>query len=435
MSEGAQERIAPAWRFGILAAAGAVGTSSVAPALNEIATALALGDAATAGVVSAYVVPYAAATIVAGQLCDAHGPRRVLRVSLVLAVLGAVLAAAAGDATQLLAGRVVQGIGAGAITMGAYDVARRTPLGIAKTAAVLTLGASAGPLAGGLATDLVGWQLAVLLPGLLHATGLVALPVPARGGAEELGADGIGMTLTGVGAVTGASGLQLASVLPVLAAVLGGVAVVVLGLAGWRSLRRGGRVPPAPVLAEPRLRLRGGLAASIAGTYFASLVLVPVALGRAGFSAIGIGLLLLPPAVSGAVFARRSDAVARVLGRWTDATAAVTTFAVMVVILLAPPVGGALALLGLAAAYGIVQPRLLAVVAARVHDGPATAIGTANLLLLLGGGVGSAMVGGLGRTLGGGLIATLVGLVALATIREARALHPVPASADHDPAA
>lgn len=60
---------------------------------------------------SAYVVPYAAATIIAGQLCDAHGPRRVLRVALVLA-------------------------------------------------AVLTLGASAGPLAGGLAGDLVGWQLA-----------------------------------------------------------------------------------------------------------------------------------------------------------------------------------------------------------------------------------------------------------------------------------
>lgn len=410
---------APAWRFGLLAAAGAVGTSSVAPALNDIAAALSLGEAATAGVLSAYVVPYAAATIVAGQLCDAHGPRRVLRVALVLAVLGAVIAATAGDGLQLLGGRIVQGVGAGAITMGAYDVARRAPLGIAKTAAVLTLGASIGPLAGGLAAELVGWQLAVLLPGVLHATGLVALPTPDEGGAEELGADGLGMTLTGVGAATGASGLQLASDLPVVAMVLGAVAVVVFGMAGWRSLRRGGRVPPAPVIAEPPLRLRGALAASIAGTYFASLVLVPVALGRAGFGAIGIGLLLLPPAVSGAVFARKSDAVARVLGRWTDAVAAATTLGVMLVILLAPPVAGALALLGLAAAYGIVQPRLLAVVAERVHDGPATAIGTANLLLLLGGGVGSAMVGGLGRALGGTVIAVLVGAVVVAVAREA----------------
>jgi hypothetical protein len=219
--------------------------------------------------------------------------------------------------------------------------------------------------------------------------------------------------------------LQVATALPVVAAVLGAVAVVAFGVAGVRSVSRGGRVPPAPVLVEPRLRLRGGLAASIAGTYFASLVLVPIALGRAGFGAIGIGLLLLPPAVSGAVAARRSAAVARVLGRWTDAAAALTTVAVLVVILTAPPVAGALALLGLAAAYGIVQPRLLAAVADRVHDGPATAIGTANLLLLLGGGIGSAMIGGLGRTDGGITLAVLVGVVALATVREAVQTQPL----------
>lgn len=85
------------------------------------------------------------------------------------------------------------------------------------------------------------------------------------------------------------------------------------------------------MLAEPRLRLRGALTASIAGSWFASLVLVPVALGRVGFSAIG----------------------------------------------------------------------------------------TVNLLLLLGGGVASAMVGGLGRTRGGVVLAVLVALVALATVREA----------------
>ncbi len=412
---------APPWRFGLIAAAGAVGTSSIAPALNDIASALALGEAATAGVLSAYVVPYAAATIVAGQLCDAHGPRRVLRMSLLLAVVGAVVAAAAGGAVQLLLGRVVQGAGAGAVTMGAFDVARRQPAGIAKTTAVLTLGASLGPLAGGLASQLVGWQLAVLLPGLLHATGLLLLPTPDDGGAEALGVDRAGIALTGLGAATGATGLQVASALPVPAALLGGVAVLAFIAAGVRSVRGGGRVPPAPVLVEPALRLRGGLAASIAGTYFASLVLVPVALGRAGFGAIGIGLLLLPPAVSGALFARRSDAVARVLRRWTDAAAAVTTLAVLAIILTAPPVAGALALLGLAAAYGIVQPRLLAAVAARVDDGPATAIGTANLVLLLGGGIGSAMVGGLGLRLGGVVLAVLVALVVLAVLREALA--------------
>ena len=418
MSQPGVARAAPPWRFGLIAAAGAVGTSSVAPALNDIADALLLSDAAVAAVLSAYVVPYAAATIIAGQLCDARGPRSVLRVALVLAVLGAVVAATAGDSTQLLVGRIVQGAGAGAVTMGAYDVARRLPAGIAKTAAVLTLGASIGPLAGGLATDLVGWQLALLLPAGLHATGLVLLPAPAEGGAEHLGTDTLGMALTGLGAATGASGLQFASTLPGPATALGVAAVALLGAAGRRAVRGTGRVPPRPLLVEPPLRLRGALAASIAATYFASLVLVPVALGRAGFSAIGIGLLLLPPAVSGALAARHSNAVARVLGPATDAVAALVTLVVAVGVLLAPPVVAALALVGLAAAYGIVQPRLLAVVSSRVDDGPATAIGTANLVLLLGGGIGSAMVGGLGRTVGGATLAVLVALVVAAVVRE-----------------
>ena len=48
---------------------------------------------------SAYVVPYAAATIVAGQLCDARGPRVVLRVALLLAVIAAAgLVATSGTA-------------------------------------------------------------------------------------------------------------------------------------------------------------------------------------------------------------------------------------------------------------------------------------------------------------------------------------------------
>lgn len=396
-----------------------MGTSSVAPALNEIAVALSLGEAATAGVLSAYVVPYAAATIVAGQLCDARGPRFVLRWALAAAVVGAVVAALAVDGTQLLVGRLVQGTGAGAVTIGAFDVARRMEGGIARTAAVLTLGASIGPLAGGLAADLVGWQLAVVLPGLLHATGLLGLHAPRDGGGAGRGVDATGLAMTAVGAATGAAGLQLASSLPLVAAVSGAAGVVLLVAAGVRALRHGGRVPPPPVLREPPLRLRGALAASIAGTYFASLVLVPVALGRIGVGPIGIGLLLLPPAVSGALAARRSAAIAERLTPWTDAVAAVTTLVVLVLILTTPPIVGALSLVGLAASYGIVQPRLLDMVSTRVDDGPATAIGTANLLLLLGGGIGSAMVGGLGLVLGGIVLAVLVAGVAVAVVREA----------------
>lgn len=62
---------------------------------------------------------------------------------------------------------------------------------------------------------------------------------------------------------------------------------------------------------------------------------------------------------------------------------------------------GALSIVVLATAFGMVQPRLLSAVASAVRSGPATALGTANLVFLLGGGIGAAAVGGLGRTGGG----------------------------------
>lgn len=414
----------PAWRVGILAAAGAVGTSSVVPALPVIADALVLNDAATAAVVSAYVVPYATSTIIAGQLCDDRGPRTVLRIALVLAVVGAAMAATAAQPWVLLTGRAVQGVGGGAATMAAYDVARRAPGGIASTAALLTLGASVGPLLGGLLTRGIGWQAAVALPGVLHVTGLFGLRVPADGGGQR-GVDARGLTATAIGATTGAAGLQVAQTAPAPAVVLGVVAVVTLGWAGRRSVIGAGRVPPRQVLVSPDLRRRGALAASIAGTYFASLVLIPVALGRAGFDAVAIGALLVPGAVSGAVSARASERTGAVLGRWTDAAGALVTVVVLATVLLAPPVVAALALVGLAAAYGTVQPRLLAAVAEHVSQGPATAIGTANLLLLLGGGVGSAAVGGLGRSLGGTVLLVLVVVVAGATVRASAVRRPL----------
>ena len=415
--------MAPTWRFGVLAAAGAVGTSSVVPALPAVAAALGLGEAATAGVVSAYVVPYAAATIVAGQVCDDRGPRGVLRWSVALAVVGALTAAFAPDATVLLGGRFAQGLGAGAATMAAYDVTRRADGGIAATAALLTLGASTGPLLGGLLTSTLGWPAAIALPGVLYATGVAGLGTPTTGDGRS-GVDVTGLAVTACGGFALAAGLQLARIAAVPAAVVGLVGVATLALAVRRAVRRGtGSVPPPRILALPALRRRGAVAASIAGTYFAALVVVPVGLGATGWGAVGIGLALVPAAVSGAASARASGRIGALLGARTDPLAAVVTVAVAVTVVLAPPLVGALAIVPLAAAYGAVQPRMLDAVATEVTDGPATAIGAGNLVLLLGGGVGSAAVGGLGRVGGGVALAVLAAAVATwsvaATVREA----------------
>lgn len=413
---------APVWRFGLLAAASAAATSTLVPALPVIAESLALGGAATAGVLSAYIVPYAAAVIVAGQLCDERGPRTVLRVGLVLAVLGAVCGALSPSALPLLAARAVQGIGCGAVTMAAYDVARRVPNGIPSIAALLTLGASIGPLLGGVLASTVGWQAAVVLPGLLHLTGFWLTTTDEPGGGH--GIDRTGLLLTGVGALLGAAGLQLARVLPSVALPLGLLGGAVLGAAVWRVLRHGGRVPPRAILTVPPLRRNGAQAMTIAATYFASLVVIPVRLGEAGFDSIVIGALLLPGAVIGSLSARFSNRTAAWLGRWTEPAAAMVTLLVLSAIVVLPPVLAALVTTGLAWSYGTIQPRLLADIAAEVDDGPATGIGAANLVLLLGGGIGSATIGGLGTGLGAAVIGTAV--VAILLLQLGAALRTSP---------
>jgi MFS family permease len=408
---------ASVWRFGLLAAGSAAATSTLVPALPSIAADLGLGEAATAGVLSAYIVPYAATVIVAGQVCDLRGPRVVLRWALVLAIIGALGGALATGAGPLLVARAVQGIGCGAVTMAAYDVARRVPGGIPGIAALLTLGASIGPLLGGLLTSFVGWQLAVALPGLLHLTGVGLRTTDEPGGGRGL--DAPGLVLTGAGAMAGAAGLQLARVLPSVALPLGGVGALLLGAALWRVLQRGGRVPPAALVTVPRLRRNAALAMCIAATYFASLVVVPVRLGAAGYDAVAIGALLLPGAVIGATSARRSDRTAAALGRWTEPVAATITLVVLLAIVLLPPVAAALVTTGLAASYGTIQPRLLADIAGEVDDGPATGIGAANLVLLLGGGIGSATIGGLGTARGAVVLGVVISSVLLLHLRTA----------------
>lgn len=407
------------WRFGVLAAASSAATSTAVPALPVIAGDLGLDEAATAGVLSAFIVPYAASVIVAGQLSDARGPRAVLRVGLALAVLGSVVAALSTAAAPLLVARAVQGTGAGVVTMSAYDVARRTDGGIESIAALLTLGASIGPLIGGLLTDVVGWQAAVLLPGAMHATG-VGLPTTDEPGGGR-GVDTTGLVLTAIGALAGAAGLQLARVLPGVALPLGCAGVIVLGVAAWRAIARGGRVPPPALLLVPSLRRNAALAMTIAATYFASLVVVPVRLGDDGYGAIVIGALLLPGAVVGAVSARRSPRTAAALGRWTETVAGAVTVAVLVGFVLLPPILAALVTTALAWSYGTIQPRLLGDIARDVDDGPATGIGAANLVLLLGGGIGSATIGGLGTTLGAVVLGAVVVAVASAQLRAALA--------------
>ena len=93
----------------------ALASAGVAPALPALSGSLGLGAGGTSGVMIAYALGFAVGTASFGHLADVVGPALVLRIGLPLLAAGAVLAAASPSLPPLLAGRVVEGIGAGAV--------------------------------------------------------------------------------------------------------------------------------------------------------------------------------------------------------------------------------------------------------------------------------------------------------------------------------
>jgi EmrB/QacA subfamily drug resistance transporter len=115
-------------------------------------------------VVNGYLLPYAMLLLVGGRLGDIWGHRNVFVVGLSLFLLASLLCGLAQTPGQLIAARVLQGVGAAAASPQALAVitavfppARRA-LAFGVLASVLGSAAAAGPFLGGLITDLFGWR-------------------------------------------------------------------------------------------------------------------------------------------------------------------------------------------------------------------------------------------------------------------------------------
>jgi MFS family permease len=143
--------------------------------------------------------------VAAGNWSDRRGPVGPLYASVALFVLGLLIAGSAGTMAMLLAGRLVQGLGGGAVTVALYVVVARVyppvlhPKIFAAFAAAWVIPSLVGPFAAGLVAQLASWHWVFL--------GVVGLVVPAllmivpalrglSGGAEDAsdvgGADAAG---------------------------------------------------------------------------------------------------------------------------------------------------------------------------------------------------------------------------------------------------
>ncbi|MFJ5695223.1 MFS transporter [Arthrobacter sp. NPDC093125] len=267
----------------------------------------------------------------AGNWSDRRGPLAPLYVSVAVFVLGLLIAGTSTAMEVLVAGRLVQGLGGGAMTVALYVVVARAyppvlhPKIFAAFSAAWVIPSLVGPFAAGLVAQTVGWQWVFL--------GVVGLVIPAlamlvpslrgvRSGAEDLPAPwAFGRLAWAALAALAVLSLNLSARIPAVGTLLAGAAVVVALLA-VRPL-----VPPGTLLARrglPSVILTRGLAS--AGFFGAEVYLPYLLVERYAFSPTFAGLTLTAGALSWAA----ASAVQGRLGARLTSPAAVRMGSVLV---------------------------------------------------------------------------------------------------------
>jgi EmrB/QacA subfamily drug resistance transporter len=164
-------------------------------------------------IVDGYVLLVAMLLLTGGIFADRFGRKRAYLSGTVVFTLASVLCAFAPSLGWLIAGRVVQGIGASAMSPGslallaaAYPVPRERVRAIGVWAGISGIGLAAGPLAGGLLVNAFGWRAIFLVNAPIGVVlVLAALPVLTESrnpGAAAIDVPGTVLSVLGVGALT-----------------------------------------------------------------------------------------------------------------------------------------------------------------------------------------------------------------------------------------
>lgn len=417
--------------LGLLFGLAGMGSSSAAVALPLMGEGLGVSVGVATWTITLYALMLAVTTAVYGRVSDLVGVRLPLMVGIGLMTTGALVAALAPSYGVLLVARMLQGAGAAAVpTLGVALLSRRYDgsvrgLALGRLAGMAAAVSCLGPFVGGLVEHAFGWRAVMALPVL----GLLVLPFLWQ--AMTGGGTGASLDILGAVLVAGtAGGLVLVVQSPSTGATVALVGVVLLLLGtpavALRVRHRPHGFLPLSVVRNGTVVRSALAAAAVPAAWFALLVGVPAVLVQEGWEAWQVGLLLVPsaavalgvPRLAGPLLIRvgatRSLAIAGVVASLALVLAAVGTALLLPVVL-------ALTVVLVTMAFGLGQPALSAAVGEAVHvDVRGVALGVATLLFLVGGSVGSAVVGGLGDVVGVpaslALLAVLplLGLLALA---------------------
>jgi EmrB/QacA subfamily drug resistance transporter len=297
----------------------------VAIALPHIGADLQLSRAALTWVVSAYTLLFGGLMLLGGRLADLLGSRRVVLAGLAVFTAASLLTGLATGAEMLIAGRVLQGVGAALLSPAALSVVTRTFHGDDRNKALgiwsaLGGGGSAiGVLVGGVLTAGPGWQwvFSINVP-----IGLVVFAMLSRMLPRDLpqGAPAR-LDVPGAVLVTAATGTAIYALINagdrgwLTAATLGTLAGAAVLYAAFVALQRSVRSPLMDVAILTRRPVVAGTALILIAT---ALMIAAFFLGSfylqhlKGYGPLRTGLLFLPIAVATIVGAQ---AAGHVIGR------------------------------------------------------------------------------------------------------------------------
>jgi DHA2 family methylenomycin A resistance protein-like MFS transporter len=365
-------------------------------------------------VVDGYALVLASLMLSAGDIADLVGRRRVFAAGLLAFGVSSVICALAPSVSVLVAGRALQGLGAAAILPTSLaiinhafaDSEERTKA-IGFWAALGSLALVAGPLAGGLLVDSLGWRAIfwLNLPLVVVALGLTLALVRESSDPGERSIDVRGQ-LFAVGLLAGLvffliEGGRLGWTVP---PVVSALAVAVLSAVVFirTELRR----------RQPMLELgyfeNASFTAANAGSGLMNLGTLGALFAfsiylqqQEGESPIQAGLHILPWTAGLAIFAIVGGGIAQRLGpRWPAGLGLLLTGAAFVVVALLPTQDGPAALIALGVAgigLGVATPALVSAATAAVpapRAGMAAAVN--NTARQAGGAIGVALIGAIG---------------------------------------
>nr|WP_283938274.1 MFS transporter [Sphingomonas brevis] len=276
-------------------------------ALPAIRAGTQAGAAEVQWVVNIYTLPLAALILLGGALGDHQGRRRWLVIGTALFGLGSLACAVSGALEPLLAGRALQGIGAGlllpnslALLNGAYEGEDRGRA-IGTWAAAGAISAAIAPLIGGWLVQNAGWPsiFYINLPFVAAAITVALTRVEEVKEPEKARLDLVGAALATLGLGAATYGLTLWSqtfkLTQVATITLVAGATLLLGFVLWERHLKGKAMVPLSLFENRCFSSLNLMTFLLYGAFGGAMLLIPYVLIEAGdYSPVQAGLSLLP---------------------------------------------------------------------------------------------------------------------------------------------